>query len=266
MFHFITNRKGGVGKTTLTVYLASAVALATEEPVLIVDTDPQNNAAMLMGFTEVQRRRGTLEEYMKLNRPVLEFILERDEFLGCHIIGSGHYDLLMVERPEWGIERFVTCLEEVAQLGYSHVFFDTPPAFTPIQQLCLQACETVLVPVQPGYLPVEGLNLLIQSIYRGLEGRQTPLHHLGVIINHRHPPSGLGEQLEQELRLGMSELVYKTSIPYSQWFERCAAEGSNLLERAKGHVPALNALHSLAQEFLQRVGAVNGTLAQINKM
>lgn len=256
MFHYITNRKGGVGKTTLTVYLATAVALLTEEPVLLIDTDPQNNAGMVMGFDDTQLRRASIESYLRHGGSVMNYVVERDEFLGCHLMGSGHYDLVLTERGERGAVDFADFLIEVARLPYRHVFFDSPPAFGVIQQLCLRACESVLIPVQPGYLPFEGLKLLVASIYRCLQGRSTPLESLNVVVNHRQNPNSFALLMERELREGMGNLVMETVIPHSQWFERCAAEGLNLLERVKGNPPVLQALHNFAKEYLDRLRIV----------
>jgi chromosome partitioning protein len=253
MFHYIANRKGGVGKTTLSVYLATAVAMALEEPVLLVDTDPQNNAGMVMGFEDVQLRRASIENYLRYGGRLMDYIVERDEFIGCHLIGSGQYDLWLVEQGERGAVEFADFLLELSNLPYKHVFFDSPPAFGVVQQLCLRACESVVIPVQPGYLPLEGLRLLINSIYRCLEGRSTPLEGLRVVVNHRQPPNALAGVLEQELREGLGSLVMDTVVPYSQWFERCAVEGINLLDRVKGNPPVVAALHSLAREFLALV-------------
>jgi len=211
----------------------------------------------------VQLRRATIETFLRQGRPLVEYIIERDEFIGCHFLGSGPYDVLLVEKGEKGPAVFAEFLAEVRALPYRHIFLDSPPAFGPVQQQCLLASDGVITPVQPGYLALEGLKLLVNSIQRCLLGKREGPVTLTVVVNHRQPVNTIAAEMEAHLRQAFGSLVLPTAIPYSQWFERCAAEGINLLERAKGNPPVVTALWQLAQEFLQKVDSTAAAIRSL---
>lgn len=247
--HFVTNRKGGVGKTTLTVYLAAAVALQLGEPVLVVDTDPQNNAAMLMGVEPHRYAQASLQHYLEGGGPLYRNIIALDEFVGCELLAADHYE---TGEQAAAMQRLFT---DLRTLSYAHVFIDSPPTFTPAQEVCLRFCDTVLVPVQPSYLAVGGLNFLVRSLYRAVADRER-MFRLRVVVNHRYLPSAAVLDGEAELRRQMGDLVFQQAIPFSYWFDRCAAEGVSVLRRGRG--PVVTALHRLAAEFLAWVSEIGG--------
>lgn len=252
MLHLVANRKGGVGKTTVTLYLAGAVAVQTGKPCLILDTDPQSNVGMLMGYPKEIAKIKSLTTILEDDRNPYECVLESDEFIGCHVVLAGHL------QPEGTLhnaylDKMVWLLDALSKLPYQHIFVDTPPVLSGIHLLCLRAADSLIVPTQPSYLALEGVKFLLETIHRECLRENFAIPATGILLNQRHPQNSTNTKVEAAFRQVFKELMYEAVIPYSHWFDSCAVKAESVLERAKGNTKVVEAFHGLAAEFLNRL-------------
>ena len=207
----VSNQKGGVGKTTTTVNVATALA-ALRKKVLIIDLDPQGNATVSLG---AQRRQGGQNSYtvftgrykasesiVQTEIPFLYILPASQELLGVDI------ELADVEKPQFFLKKAISDLTD-----FDYIFVDCPPAVGLLTLNALVASTSVIVPVQCEYLALEGVADLMKTIEKVKKNFNPSLKIDGIVMTMFDGRSRLSKSVVNDVRTFFKDLVYETVIP-----------------------------------------------------
>ncbi len=208
----ISNQKGGVGKTTTAVNLSASLAVA-EKKTLLVDIDPQGNATSGLG---IPREDTSPSIYQALIDQIsLKDLLRDTELKFLNIIPSS-IDLIGVEIeliPFADREnRLKNALKEVKE-DFDYIIIDCPPSLSLITVNSLTASDSVLIPLQCEYYPMEGLSQLLKTI-KLIKGSMNPqLLIEGILLTMFDKRNNISHQVMEEVQNHFKDLVFKTIIP-----------------------------------------------------
>ncbi|MBZ9963777.1 ParA family protein [Mesorhizobium sp. BR1-1-2] len=211
----VANQKGGVGKTTTAINLATALA-AIGEKVLIVDLDPQGNASTGFG---IDRKDRTVSSY-----DVLTGELELEEAAiptavpGLSIVPST-LDLLGIEMEIASAPDRVLRLRNALRAasarsaGFGYVLIDCPPSLNLLTLNSMAAADSVLVPLQCEFFALEGLSQLLETVEQVRRSINPDLTIQGIVLTMYDGRNNLANQVVQDVREHMGDKVYETVIP-----------------------------------------------------
>lgn len=208
----LANQKGGVGKTTTAVNLATAFA-ASGKRVVVVDFDPQGNASTGFG---IPRERRSPSSYELLFEPQQAASAAQETLVpGLRVIPSveslaGAEVELVGESNAAG--RLRDAIQQLA-IGADYVFIDCPPSLSLLTLNALVAADSVLVPLQTEFYALEGLSQLMKTIEH-VRTRQNPSLDLeGVVLTMYDRRNRLSEQVAADVRAALGKRVFETVIP-----------------------------------------------------
>lgn len=243
----VANQKGGVGKTTTTVNLSSAVA-ETGKSVLLVDLDPQGNSTSSYGLSKRQMEKSVYDIMTGESQAV--DVIQKTQYR-CDIIpsniqlsGAG-IELVSLPRRESRLREGLASIVN----NYDYIFIDCPPSLDLLTLNGLCACDTILVPIQCEYFALEGLSELMNTI-RTVKKMYNPYIEVeGVLLTMYDGRLNLTLQVVQEVKKYFNEKVYKTAIPRNVRLSEAPSFGApvNYYDPASRGAAAYN---ELAQEFL----------------
>ena len=208
----IANQKGGVGKTTTSVNLATALS-ACGRRVLLVDFDPQGNASTGLGISLKDRQANS---YRLMTGEVdIEAAIQPSPVPSLDIIASV-VDLSAVEVELTAVDRREFHLFEALQLvtvNYDYIIIDCPPSLGLLTVNALCAANRVLVPLQCEFYALEGLSQLMRTIETVRAGLNPKLVMQGIVLTMYDRRNKLSEQVASDVRKHLGNVVYKTVIP-----------------------------------------------------
>jgi chromosome partitioning protein len=256
----IVNQKGGVGKTTTAINLATALA-AVGKHVLLIDFDPQGNASTGLGVPR-QSRRFTSYDVLLASLPVAEASIStgvpRLQLVPASVDLSGaEIELVEMEGREY---RLRDALVGLTATDYDYVLIDCPPSLGLLTLNALVAANSVLVPLQCEFYALEGLSHLIRTIERVRRGLNPGLDIQGVVLTMFDRRNNLSDLVAADVRDHFGEKVYETVIPRNVRVSEAPSHGKPVLLYDL-RCPGAQAYVHLAGEVLRRESQRAGAAA-----
>ena len=250
----IANQKGGVGKTTTVVNLATALA-SIDKKVLVLDMDPQYNSSM--SFNAYNPKFSIYRVFsneVDVNTAIKKSqIPNLDIISSCEDLAAAEYELADDENRNFLLKNHISNIKR----NYDYVFIDTPPTLGLLTISSLTASDEILIPVQCEFFALEGLSKLIKTIDAIKSNLNTNLKLNGIILTMYDKRNSLSSLIESEAREYFETNVYKFNVPRNITLSEAPSHG----------LPAIiydlkcsgsQAYIALAKEFLERSTSQSG--------
>ncbi len=224
----IANQKGGVGKTTTAVNLATALA-ACGRDVLIVDLDPQGNATTGLGLLG-QRREKSIYQVITEGAPLADTMM--GTMVGGMTLVPSSLELVGAEVELVGGERREFRLRDALEsvvTAFDYVLIDCPPALGLLTLNALVAADAVLVPLQTEFYALEGLSHLLRTVERVKRAFNPPLEIQGIVLTMVDRRNNLSEMVAKDVRAHLGNKVYDTVIPRNVRVSEAPSHGKPVL-------------------------------------
>ena len=253
----VANQKGGVGKTTTTINLGTAMA-AVGQRVLLIDLDPQGNASTGLGIDPSERKFTTYDV-------LVDGVALEDALLSANVpnlfvtpssvdLSSADVELVDDQRR---VLRLKAALDELNRSDeeFDLILIDCPPSLNLLTLNALAASQTVLVPLQAEFFALEGLSQLMLTIKEVRQSLNPTLKIEGIVLTMFDRRNNLSLQVERDVRDNLGDLVYQTIIPRNVRLSEAPSFGMPAIlydHKSAGSV----AYQKLAAEMLRREKAI----------
>ncbi|MDR0571771.1 MAG: AAA family ATPase [Rickettsiales bacterium] len=247
----IVNQKGGVGKTTSTINIAAALAMLKYR-VLTIDFDPQGNLSSGLGVGESLREKNIyniiLNEY-DVNSCILRTKVEYLDIIPSKMdLAAFELDVVNKKDREFllsGVLKGIT-------IDYDYIFIDCPPSLGLLTVNALTSCDFVLIPVQCEYFALEGLSYLLETTETIKYNFNDRLKILGVLLTMYDKRNKLTEQIENDVRSCLGDLVFKSVIPRNVKLAECTSFGNPIIIYDKtciGAIAYVNFVNEMVKKY-----------------
>ena len=211
----VANQKGGVGKTTTTINLGAALA-ESGLSVLIIDLDPQGNASTGLGIDQDARQLTTYD--LLLGGAELPEIIQTTDFDNISIVpanvdlSSADIELMSNEKRSF-LLRDALRQTQMDEFQFEYILIDCPPSLNLLTVNAMVAAHSVLIPLQSEFFALEGLSQLMLTVRKVRQAGNPNLRIEGVVLTMYDARNNLSQQVEQDARENLGDIVFKTHIP-----------------------------------------------------
>jgi chromosome partitioning protein len=250
----VINQKGGVGKTTTVINLATALSFLNKK-ILVIDLDPQGNATTGLGLSNLNETK-TIYDVLNGNCQFEEAI--KDTKINNLKIVSSNVDLSGLEVETASENRRAFLLKDKIESyingpknDFSHIFIDCPPSLSLLTVMSLVVAKSLIVPLQAEFFALEGLSQLIKTIDRVKMKLNPTLSIRGVLLTMFDKRNKLSTQVDKEARKFLKEKVYQTVIPRNVRLSEAPSHGIPILIYDK-NCAGSKSYSNFANEFIKQ--------------
>ena len=247
----VANQKGGVGKTTTAINLATSLS-AINKKILLIDADPQGNASTGIGIAYENRSPNLYDlivnEFLDLSSIKKTIVPGLDIITANTNLAASEIELAEVRNREFVISNLLSKVE-----GYDYILIDCPPALGLLTINALVASNSIIIPLQSEFFALEGISSLVNSIELIRESFNPNLVIEGILLTMVDKRNSLSSLVEKDVRNHFGETVYKTTIPRNVRISEAPSHGKPAIlydVNSSGSVAYI----SLAREILEKQG------------
>jgi|TARA_B100001741_G_C16542433_1_gene594989 chromosome partitioning protein len=259
----VINQKGGVGKTTTVINLATALAKKGKK-ILVIDLDPQGNATTGLGKSNNDEKKSIYN--VLIGKTSVQTSIQKTDINDLDLIGS-NVNLSGLEVETANDKNRAFLLKEILSGGkdtcfkkYENIFIDCPPSLSLLTVMSLVSADELLIPLQTEFFALEGITQLMKTIDRIKVNLNPGLSIRGVLLTMFDRRNKLSSQVDIEARKHFKEKVYKTVVPRNVRLSEAPSHGMPCLIYDK-NCSGSKSYMNLAEEFINQVNQSMGSAA-----
>ncbi len=247
----IINQKGGVGKTTTTVNLASGLASGSKK-VLVIDTDPQGHSSEHLGVKNNNELVKTLLSVLKDKTPILEAIVptyQKNLFCLTSNLSLGQFNQANPAQNQFILRE---ALSKITTKDFDYIIIDCQPSLSLLTLNALTASTSVILPVQAEFLALDGLTQLIYTLKEVREKLHPKLYILGILLTMYDSRNKLSSEVLVELQKNFQKEIFETVIPRNVALAEAPSFGKSIFDYNPSSTGA-KAYSDLTKEVVKRI-------------